>query len=313
MGGRGRAQQKRSLAEVVEQQRRRHEREPVDLNRQLAEVAEVRVQGFPSGGHQEDGAENQVAADAVGGEEADRVQRTDRRQHRRLAYDAGDAEASQGREPQQDHRAEHRPHARRAAALKEKEREEDAHRDGHDERPEDGCRDLQPLDGTENGDRRRESAVSVQERGTEKPERQQDRAPPAFRGAGMDESHQGEDSALAAVVRAQDVDVVLERDHDDQRPEDQRENAENVLGVDGHRVRTEEALANRIQRTGPDVAVDDADGGQTERRDGGPVAVVPVGRRSAAGALSSRRGRVRAVGRRAPDSLVVRAPHLVAA
>ena len=81
--------------------------------------------------------------------------------------------------------------------------------------------------------------------------------------------HQRQDSPFAAVVEVDDVDLVLERDDDDQRPEDQRADAEDVGGCHGHGVRAVEALAHGVQGAGADVAVDDAERGKDEERDAG--------------------------------------------
>ena len=62
-------QQQRALAEVVEQQRRQHQREPGDADRPLAEVAHVGVQRLAAGDHQEHRAEHREAVPAVLAEE----------------------------------------------------------------------------------------------------------------------------------------------------------------------------------------------------------------------------------------------------
>jgi hypothetical protein len=49
------------------------------------------------------------------------------------------------------------------------------------------------------------------------------------------------------------------------RVEDEGQDAEDVVVVQRDGVRAEEALANRVERTRPDIAVDDANGGERER------------------------------------------------
>src|ERR1051325_1142956 len=51
-------QQQRTLAEVVQQQRRQHENEPRQADGRLAEVPHIRVESFASSHCQEDGTEN---------------------------------------------------------------------------------------------------------------------------------------------------------------------------------------------------------------------------------------------------------------
>ena len=70
--------QQRALAEVVQQQRRQHEREPGDPDRPLAEVPHVRVERLAAGDDEEDRAEDGEAVPAVLAEERDRVTRVDR-------------------------------------------------------------------------------------------------------------------------------------------------------------------------------------------------------------------------------------------
>ena len=78
--------------------------------------------------------------------------------------------------------------------------------------------------------------------------------------ASAHQRQQREDAALAVVVGPHDEDQVLDRDDDDQRPEDQRQHAEDVgRASTAMRVRAVEALAQRVQRAGADVAVDDAE------------------------------------------------------
>ena len=77
-------QQQRALAEVVQEQRRQHEREPGEADRPLAEVPHVRVQRFAAGDDEEHGAEHREAVPAVLAEERDGVARDRRREHDRL-------------------------------------------------------------------------------------------------------------------------------------------------------------------------------------------------------------------------------------
>ena len=58
-------QQQRALAEVVQQERGQHEREPGEANRPLAEVAHVGVQRLAAGDRQEHRAEHREAVQPV--------------------------------------------------------------------------------------------------------------------------------------------------------------------------------------------------------------------------------------------------------
>ena len=92
---------------------------------------------------------------------------------------------------------------------------------------------------------------------------------------GRHERGQREDAAFALVVGAQHERDVLDRHHEHQRPEDQRQHAEHVVVRRRHRVRSEEALAHRVERAGADVAVDHAERGQGERKQWNRLGLFP--------------------------------------
>src|SRR6185437_7843551 len=73
------------------------------------------------------------------------------------------------------------------------------------------------------------------------------------------------DAALALVVGAHDEDHVLQRDHQDQRPEDQRQHAQHAGRRNTQTVFRAEDFAHRVQRAGADVAEHHADRADRER------------------------------------------------
>ena len=60
--------------------------------------------------------------------------------------------------------------------------------------------------------------------------------------------HEGQDSPLAVVVGSHDDRQVLHADDEDQRPDEEREDAEDILPGHRHRVRSEEALLEGVER-----------------------------------------------------------------
>ena len=76
--------------------------------------------------------------------------------------------------------------------------------------------------------------------------------------------HQRQHAPLAVVVGAHDEEQVLDRDDQRDRPEDQRQHAVDVDRERRHPVGQRHALLHRVERRGPDVAVDDADGAQRQ-------------------------------------------------
>jgi len=160
-----------------------------------------------------------------------------------------------------------------AVSLNHEEADEDRHGGRHDIRLEQRRDDFQTLDGAEHRDGGRDHAVAIEERGPEDSQGNQNGAPdgepccaPARAGASRHERRQGQHAAFALVVRAHHDRDVLDRDDEQQRIDDERQHAENVVVRGRHRVRPEEALAHRIERAGADVAVDDAERGEGERK-----------------------------------------------
>ena len=108
----------------------------------------------------------------------------------------------------------------------------------------------------------RDDAVAEEQRRAEQPGAEDEPRAPALRLLGQ--RHQRQHAALAAVVGAHDEQHVLDGDDQDQRPQDQRQQAEHVLRRDGEAVRLAEAFLQRVERAGADVAVDDADCGERQ-------------------------------------------------
>jgi hypothetical protein len=120
---------------------------------------------------------------------------------------------------------------------------------------------LETFDGTQHRDRRGYHAIAVEERRSDQSQRDDDLSTHRVGVAPLllkNERQQRENSALAIVVRAHDENDVLDADDDYQRPDDQREDAVDVVGGWLDAVFELEAFAQRVKRTGTDVPVDDA-------------------------------------------------------
>ena len=126
----------------------------------------------------------------------------------------------------------------------------------------------------------RDHAVAVQQGRAEDAERNQHRpaigqprrAAAAAHAAGH-QRRQGQHTALALVVGAHHQRDVLDRDDEEERVDDERQHAEHVVVGGRHGVRAEETLAQRVQRAGADVAVDDAERRQRQREQAARLAV----------------------------------------
>jgi hypothetical protein len=123
------------------------------------------------------------------------------------------------------------------------------------------------FDGRKDGDGGGDDAVAVKQR---RPEEGHQRNSIAFAAApGLlvsgNKRKQGEDAALPVVVCAHDEGEVLHRDDQRQRPHHQREHPKDV-GLGGlDAVFGEEAFSQRVERAGPNVAEDNAQGTQCKR------------------------------------------------
>ena len=72
----GWAKHQRALPQIIERQRRQHQREPGDLDRSAAEMPEIGIERFGAGDGEEHRAEREQADDAVM-EQENRRRRTD--------------------------------------------------------------------------------------------------------------------------------------------------------------------------------------------------------------------------------------------
>ena len=192
--------------------------------------------------------------------------RVDGRQHDRLQAEPVHAEPGEHEEPQHHHRTEQAPDAVRPLLLDGKHANQNDHRDRHHVRFDHRRGDLQPFDGAEHRNGRRDHAVAVEERGAEEPQQHQHRPLRHVAGTGRQQRGERQDATFAVVIGAHHDGDVLHRDHEDQRVDDEREHAEDVFGRGGDAVRPVEALAQGVERAGADVAIDDADSADGKRK-----------------------------------------------
>ena len=111
-------------------------------------------------------------------------------------------------------------------ALHGKQADQDRDRQRHHRLLEGGSDDLETLHRRYDGKRRRNGSVAVEERCAGDAEQQQHVL--AALGHRLRQCHQREGAALAVEVRPQKNEDVLERHEQEQRPHDQREDAQHV-------------------------------------------------------------------------------------
>ncbi len=262
----GMLQQQGALAEVVEREGGQAHREPRELDGAVAEVAQVRVQCFAARDHQEDRPQHHEPAAHVLAEEPDRVIRRHRAQYGRILHDLYQAEHRDDRKPQHHDGPEYRTDPRGALALEVKQADENHDREWNHQPREQRRGHLQAFHRAHHRDRRREGAVGVNQRGAEDAEDDHDLAgrQPAGHAVALHQRHQGEHAAFTLVVGADDDDVILDGHDEDERPEHQRQDAQDVARGDGDAERAVERLAHGVQRAGPDVAVDHSQRGDRQ-------------------------------------------------
>jgi hypothetical protein len=173
-----------------------------------------------------------------------------------MLQDPDQAQRRDDDEPGEHDRTEQAGYARGSLRLEREQQREDAHGDRDDEWRNPVRRSLEPLDRAQHRDRGRDHSVAIEQAGAEHTERDlRGSAPRASSSPWIEQREQRQDPALAVVVRPHDQQQVLERNDQDQRPEDQREHPEHVVR---RRFKSRQRLAERIERTRPDVTVDDA-------------------------------------------------------
>src|SRR6185312_13456569 len=116
--------------------------------------------------------------------------------------------------------------------------------------------------------------VAVEERGAEDDGGAERAGAPAavVAQARRHQRQEREDAAFAVVVGAHDEADVLDADDERERPEDEREEAEDVGGARRHAVLGADALLERVEGAGADVAEDDAESAERQRRRAGTLA-----------------------------------------
>ena len=231
-------------------------------------MTHVCVERLTARDNEEDRAEREECLAGLVGEELHRVVGVDRLEDLRRVDDLGDTEQCNRGEPDDHHWSEHLPDGTRSPALDEEEPHDDHDRDRDDPGRERRGHHLKTLDRAEHRDRRCDDAVAVEQGRAEYAERHENAGLlHVATTAGHDERSQGEDAALAPVVRPHHEHQVLHRDDDDQRPEGERADPEHVDAVHRQHVGLlSEGLLQGVQRTGTDIAVDHAERPEGEGR-----------------------------------------------
>ena len=126
--------------------------------------------------------------------------------------------------------------------------------------------DCETLNGTEHRNGGRDCPVSVKQRCADKAHDDEVHAPgPRGDTPDAEQREECDDAAFAAVVGLQDEDAVLDRDDDDEGPEDQGEDAQNGRGGQATVACGVRGFLERVKRAGSDIAKHDAQGTEDSR------------------------------------------------
>ena len=181
-----------------------------------------------------------------------------------MVQDLRHAQHRDDKKPEHHDRAKKAPDAGSAAPLHKEQSEQDHQGERNHVLLEGGRDYFHALHRRQHGNRRRDDAITIKQTGAKNTDQQQHLAQAwlvldRLRG----QRQHGHQSAFAVVVGAQHQGDVLDRDNDRQGPEENRQNAEHI-GVGKWHVAGAEYLLDRIQYAGADVAINNADGAQSE-------------------------------------------------
>ncbi len=228
-------------------------------------MAHIGIERFGTRDGENDRAEQQQRMRLAADEKLKTRTRIERRENRRLLHHAPDAKRPERDEPDGHDGAKQSADARRAIFLSEEDADQQHRRNGHGHAVECSRDDLEAFDRAKNGNGRRQNAVAIKKRRADHA-RDHHRAGETALGAVFleGERRQGQDAAFALVIGAQHQDDIFDHYDERDRPEDQRKHT-----CHGFRRRLQphgriEALADGIERAGPDISENDAKRGDVE-------------------------------------------------
>jgi hypothetical protein len=185
------------------------------------------------------------------------IGRAQRDKNGRMMHERGNAQPGNGDEPDQHHGPEGAADLAGAERLHREQCDEDRDRHRQNERVQMRRGDLQAFDRREDGDRRGDGAVAVKQSRACQADGDDEGAVLTL---DAEQSHQGKDAAFAVIIDAHRHGDIFERRDDDQRPDDERKNAQHrmLARLAGH---VEHGL-QCVERARADIAEDDAKRGE---------------------------------------------------
>ena len=223
LDGRGVVHDERALAEIVEHQRRQHEAEPGEADRDAAEMAHVGIESLAPRHRQHDSAQRHECQPVVAREKVQGVDGVDCQQHVGAVQDVDDAERGQRAEPHQHHGSEQLTDRGGSLALHPEQGEQHSQCNGDDQAVKRRGGDFQAFDCRQHGNGGGDHAVGEEHAGPDDAEHHDETLLAlVFSGLVAGQRDQRHDAAFAAVVGAHHESDILDRDHHDERPQDER-------------------------------------------------------------------------------------------
>ena len=251
--------QEGALAEIVQNQGRKGDQEPDQLDGPFAEMAHVCIDRLCPGNRQEDRAQDDEAVQPVFEKKTDPVPGKDGGQNLGVVDDLGNAEAGKSAEPEEHDRPEQAAHPGGAPLLQQKQPAEDDDGGWDDIGFEQRGDVLYPFHGAQHRDGRGDHAIAVHQAGGKNAQPHQG----PLGGAGLDvfrfdQGGQGQNPAFAFVIGPEDEAEIFDADNEQQSPEDEGQDAEDIAGGSRDGVLAVETFPHRVQRAGADVAENNA-------------------------------------------------------
>ena len=126
----GVGEQQRALPEVVQQQAGKDKAQPAATDRRPPEMPHIGIERLGASDRENDGAEQNKARARVAEDQLNPVERVDCLEDPRLPDDLGETQQTERREPDDDDRAEKHADPLGAAALRDKQRDQQHERQG---------------------------------------------------------------------------------------------------------------------------------------------------------------------------------------
>ena len=227
-------------------------------------MTHIGIERLDSRDRQGDRAKQHERQQRMAHHELRRIERVDRRQHLRIANDCSHTKCRNRSKPEHHDGAKDMPDLARAKPLGQKQDRQNRQCNVVLEARDTRHHHREPFDRRQHRNARRQNPISRKQRDREHADRNHNDAMPLLH-VPQCKYAQRKRAALPLIVGPHDHQDVLDRDHQHQRPDEQREETEHLVPICTEAKDIVEGSLKRVQRTRADIAVDDADGAECEQ------------------------------------------------